>query len=311
MNLRIRYRFLTVLALAFGVAAGSVHAQGEEPVRFGVQSWPGVTVKTQVATQLLEAMGYPAETRELSTSVIYQGLRQGDVDVSLGAWMPAHEGMVQPLLEDNAAEQFAVNLEGAVQGLAVTADVYDSGVTSVEALVANGERFDRTIYAIEPGAGMTRAFRAAVENDYKGLGDWQVVPSSVAGMMAQVQRAVDRGEPVVFHGWRPHWMNVRHDIRFLSDDEGSEIADLETTVYTMVRTGWPASHPNAARFLEQFLVPTEAQSVWIHEYDYEERDPETVAAEWIGNNLDVVEGWLEGVETADGKPAIEAVRASF
>jgi len=53
------------------------------------------------------------------------------------------------------------------------------------------------------------------------------------------------------------------------------------------------------------------QSEWIPEYSYHDRDKEEVAREWIGANLDTVEEWLDGVETRDGSPAIEAVRAEY
>ncbi len=304
-------RFTVAVAFALVLTGVTTATAASAPVRFAIQSWPGVTVKTEVATQLLNAMGYETEVTDLSSQFIYQGIRSGDVDVSLGAWMPAHESMLQPVLDDGAAVQYAANLEGAVQGLAVPTYVWESGVHSVDDLVAAGDRFGREIYAIEAGAGMTRAFNKAVESDYKGLGDWSVTSSSVAGMLAQVQRAIKQQEPVVFHGWKPHWMDVKFDIRFLEDDDASEIADLETTVYTVVATGWPEKHPQAARFLEQYRVSTDVQSRWIYGFTYEERSQEAVARDWIAANLDTVEQWLDGVEAADGSVGIDVVRAAF
>ncbi|WP_435106407.1 ABC transporter substrate-binding protein [Arhodomonas sp. AD133] len=299
------------VALAVGLTGITSATAASAPVRFAIQSWPGVTVKTEVATQLLNAMGYETEVTDLSSQFIYQGIRSGDVDVSLGAWMPAHESMLQPMLDDGAAVQYAANLEGAVQGLAVPAYVWESGVHSVDDLVAAGERFGREIYAIEAGAGMTRAFNEAVASGYKGLGAWSVTSSSVAGMLSQVERAVKNSEPIVFHGWKPHWMDVKFDIRFLEDGDASEIADLETTVYTVVASGWPERNPQAARFLERYSVSTDTQSRWIYGFTYEERAKETVARDWIAANLDTVEQWLDGVEAADGRPGIDAVRAAF
>lgn len=94
------------------VALAPVQASAQQPAHFAIQAWPGVTVKTEVATRLLEAMGYPTEVMELEPQFVYQGLQTGDVDVSLGA---------QPLLDHGSAVQLAANLEGAIQGLAVPA----------------------------------------------------------------------------------------------------------------------------------------------------------------------------------------------
>ncbi len=45
-----------------------------EQVRFGVPPWPGVTVKSEVAAQLLEAMGYETRQNDLAVSVILNGV---------------------------------------------------------------------------------------------------------------------------------------------------------------------------------------------------------------------------------------------
>ncbi|WP_217495462.1 glycine betaine ABC transporter substrate-binding protein, partial [Halofilum ochraceum] len=51
-----------------------LRAGAAEPVRFAIQAWPGVTVKTEVARQLLETMGYPTELQELDPQFVYQGI---------------------------------------------------------------------------------------------------------------------------------------------------------------------------------------------------------------------------------------------
>lgn len=122
---------------------------------------------------------------------------------------------------------------------------------------------------------------------------------------------MNRGDAIVFHGWKPHWMAVKFDIRFLEDGESSPIADMESTVYTVVATEWAEANPQPVRFLEQMQVPPEVQSQWIHEFSYEEKPVDEVARNWIADNLDTVATWLEGVKTADGGDAIEAVKAEF
>lgn len=288
-----------------------LRAGAAEPIRFAIQAWPGVTVKTEVARQVLGSMGYETSLKKLSPQFVYQGIRSGDVDVSLGAWMPAHKDMVQPLLDDGVAVQLAPNLTGAIQGLAVPAYTYDSGVKSVEDLVEHGEKFNRTIYAIGSGAAMTRAFQDAVAEDYMGLGDWTVVPSSVAGMLSQVDRATNKNNAIVFHGWKPHWMDLKYDIRFLKADPEGKLAGMKTTIYTIVADGWPDENPQASKFLEQFKVPVAAQSQWIAGFARDGRPVEEVASEWIRGNMETVAKWVDGVETADGGSGIEAVRQQF
>ncbi|MBK1696652.1 glycine betaine ABC transporter substrate-binding protein [Rhodovibrio salinarum] len=298
------------LSLA-GLAGSAGDARAEGDIRIGMQPWPGVTVKSQVALQILEAIGYPASIKELSPQFVYQGMKTDDVDVTLGAWMPAHKSMVQPLVDAGAVQEYAINLDGAIQGLAVPTYVCGSGIETVEDLVANGEQFDRTIYAIGAGAAMTEAFQKAVSDDYKGLGDWKVTASSVSGMLSQVERKTRKEEAVVFHGWKPHWMAVKFDLCFLKDDADSEIAGLDTDVWTITASGWAESNPQAAKFLKQFKVDTETQSRWIYDYSYEDTPAEEVAAAWLASEPAQLSAWLDGVEAADGTPALKKLKASM
>ncbi len=303
-----------VVGLALSIAgatlsAGDARADGE--IRIGMQPWPGVTVKSQVAMQILNRIGYPAELKELSPQFVYQGMKTDDVDVTLGAWMPAHKSMVQPLVDDGQVREYAINLDGAIQGLAVPTYVCEAGIETVSDLVANGERFDRTIYAIGAGAAMTEAFQNAVKNEYRGLGDWTVTPSSVSGMLSQVERKTRNDEPIVFHGWKPHWMAVKFDICFLEDGPESEIAALGTDVWTITAAGWAEANPQAAKFLKQFKVEPATQSRWIYGYSYEDTPADEVAASWLASAPEQLSSWLDGVQAADGTPALEKLKASF
>ncbi len=302
---------LIVAVAIAGAALVPLSAGAAEPIRFAIQAWPGVTVKTEVARQLLETMGYETELQELSPQFVYQGIRTDDVDVSLGAWMPAHEDMVQPLLDDGVAVQHAANLKGAIQGLAVPAYTYEAGVKSVGDLADKGAMFNHEIYAIGSGAAMTRAFQDSVEEDYMGLGDWKVMPSSTAGMLSQVDRATNNEQHIVFHGWKPHWMDITYDIRFLEADPSGRLAGMETTVYTVIANDWPEKNPQAAKFLKQFDVPLQAQSLWIDGFSRHEKPAEEVASAWIRDNLAIVEKWVDGVPTADGGDAMSAMRAKY
>jgi len=101
-------------------------------------------------------------------------------------------------------------------------------------------------------------------------------------------------------------MNVMFDLRYLEDPEG--IWGEGERVYTVARNGYQDENPNFYKFLEQFKVTAPIQNQWIDSYKRQEKDPEVVAEEWIANNLDVVNQWVYGVETADGEMARKAIK---
>ncbi|MGM0782753.1 MAG: ABC transporter substrate-binding protein [Pseudomonadota bacterium] len=305
-SMTLRVTGLVAPLLLAGPAAADL-----DEVRFGVPPWPGVTVKSEVAAQLMEAMGYETRQRELAVSVILEGLTRGDLDVYLGGWYPVQTEMVEPLIADGQVEKPVANIQGATSGLVVPQYVYDAGVTSVAELNAHRDRFDAEIQGIEAGTGINTAILEAIDGDLAGLGDWTLRESSTAAMLAQAEQKMADEEWVTFVGWEPHWMNVSFDLVYLEDADDAGIAEIESTVWTVVPASLAEEDPQLHRFLSQYVVDIEDQNAWVHGYSYDDRPADEVAREWIGDNLDTVAEWLDGVEARDGVPAIEAVHAEY
>lgn len=305
-----RFYAVSATGLATLFMASSATASLDE-VSLGVPPWPGVTVKSEVAAQLMEAMGYQTRQRDLAVSVILEGLTRNDVDVYLGGWYPVQTDMIEPLVARGKVEKLVSNIQGANSGLVVPQYVYDAGITSVADLDAHRERFDGEIQGIEAGTGINTAILAAIDNDTVGLGDWNLRESSTAAMLAQAEQKIANEEWVTFVGWEPHWMNVSFDLAYLDDAEEAGIAQIESTVWTVVPASMAEEDPQLHRFLSQYVVDIEDQNEWVYRYSYDDRPADEVAQAWITENLDTVAIWLEGVEAKDGSSAIETVRAAY
>ena len=79
-----------------------------------------------------QALGYEPEVQVLSVPVTYQSLKNKDIDVFLGNWMPSMAADVKPFTDDGSVETIAQNLEGAGYGLVVPTYVADAGVKSLK-----------------------------------------------------------------------------------------------------------------------------------------------------------------------------------
>ncbi len=279
-----------------------------KPIRFGVPPWPGVTVKTEVVCQILEAMGYKTTQLEVGPPVIYKGLTTDDIDAYVAGWIPQQNEMFLPLKEKKAIDIIGVNVDQADTGLAVPTYVWEAGVRSVADLDKHADKFDRTIYAIEVGSGMHSSTDEMIKNDVAGLGDWELVGSTTPVMLSAVDDRVRQNKWVVFHAWRPHWMTIKIDMKFLEGVPGSEKLISSSLVYTVASNDFAARYPQARAFLNNFYVPADVQSAWINSFSYEKNDPVDVARKWIIENPETVAKWLEGVKTVDGKPAFDVVR---
>ncbi|MDN6297761.1 MAG: ABC transporter substrate-binding protein [Halomonas sp.] len=279
-----------------------------DEVRFGVPPWPGITVKSEVASQLLEALGYRTQQRQLAVSVILNSISEGDLEAYLAGWYPQEADMLAPLLEDGTIIEIVDNVPSALTGIAVTDDAWQAGVRSITDLDKHADRFDSRIYGIEAGSGINDAVLSVIDDDLFGLGDWQLQESSSPAMLAQVGQQIEAGNWAAFIGWRPHWMNVTYDMHYLKDVDDSGAAELEGRVATVVRSDLAELDPNVAHFFKQFVVGSEIQSAWVNAYSRDERPAEEVASEWIAEHQDTVAEWLDGVTTQEGAPAMEAVR---
>lgn len=159
-----------------------------------------------------------------------------------------------------------------------------------------GEQLDYTITGIEPGAGITETTEQAL-NAYDNLSDWELETSSTAGMMGQIDSAIANEEPLVVTGWTPHYKFEMYDLKFLEDPEGV-YGDSEF-VHTMSRIGFEEDMPEAYAILENFSWEVDdMQQIML---DAQDMEFDEAASDWIEENRDLTDSWVEGIDEVDGQ----------
>ena len=294
------------LVLLFSITLTGFAKDKDTTINFGYVQWPGVTVKTHVVKKISEYLGYETKMTAGAQALMFQGMDSGDLDVFLGNWLPTMKLHYDKYKKKGTVKNVRVNLFDVVYKTAVPKYVWDAGVKSFKDLQKNAEKFDKTIYGIEPGNEGNLIIKKAIKNNKYNLKDWQLKPSSTAGMLSAVKKHINDKEWVAFNAWKPHYMNVLFDIKYLKDPEG--IWASGERVYTTIRTSFEKEDPNFYHFLEQFKVTAPIQNRWIDSYKRKGKSPETVAENWIKNNLDIVNQWVYGVETLDGKMARKVIK---
>src|ERR1700726_1921084 len=71
-------------------------------VRFSDVGWTDVTATTALVGQLLHSIGYKPSITVLSVPVTFASLKNKDIDVFLGNWMPAQEADRKPYDADGS-----------------------------------------------------------------------------------------------------------------------------------------------------------------------------------------------------------------
>jgi glycine betaine/proline transport system substrate-binding protein len=150
-----------------------------------------------------------------------------------------------------------------------------------------------------------------IDSNRFGLGGFKLVASGEAGMLAAVQRAVNRKEFVVFVGWTPHPMNINMKMAYLTGSEDVFGANEGmATVSTVTAPDYAERCPNVTRLLEN-LTYTAAQESQLMVPIMDRKTPQDVAKQWLRDNPEDLQRWLAGVTTLDGKDGVAAVQASL
>ncbi|MFC0268808.1 choline ABC transporter substrate-binding protein [Kushneria aurantia] len=304
-------RWLGVVALGAGLPL-SASANDCSTVRFAEVGWTDITATTALASEVVEGLGYEATTDTVSVPIAYTGLANDDFDVFLGNWMPSMASISDPYIEEGSVDRLVANLEGAKYTLAVPQYVYDAGVTSVADLNDHADRFDHRIYGIEAGNDGNVLIQQMIDDDAFDLGDWQLIDSSEAGMLATLRASVPDQEWMVFLGWAPHPMNSNFDIAYLSGADDYFGPDMGgATVYTNTRGGYAEQCPNIATLLNNMTFTLEMENRLMGEIMNDGTEPRVAARRYLREHDALLDEWLDGVETLDGQPGAAAVRSAL
>ena len=302
---------------AMAVVLAAAAAQAAEPaacrtVRFSDIGWTDVTATTALTAGILKDLGYKPEITILSVPVTYASMKNKNIDVFLGNWMPSMEGDRKAYVADHSVDIVKPNLEGAKYTLAVPAYLYDSGLKSFADVQKFAPQLHDKIYGIEPGNDGNRHVLEMIHDNQFGLGHFQLVESSEQGMLAEVSRAVRTKEPIVFLGWEPHPMNKEFKMDYLSG--GDEVFGPNyggATVYTNTRAGYVEQCPNVGQLLKNMQFDLAGEDAMMGAILDEKESPEKATADWLKANPGVLDTWLVGVTTWDGQPALPAVKGKL
>ena len=191
---------LTTMLASTAAFAGD--AESCKKVRLSDVGWTDIQATTGVASTLLTALGYEPEVIQLSVPVTYASLKNKDLDVFLGNWMPSMTNDIKDYTAEGSVETISTNLEGAGYGIVVPTYVADAGVRTLTDLGKFKDKFDGKIYGIEAGNDGNRIILDMISKPENNLEGFELVESSEAGMLTQAEQSMQspafgsRGAPL-------------------------------------------------------------------------------------------------------------------
>ena len=300
------------VVLATVVGASAADPASCKKVRFSDVGWTDITATTALTSRVLKGLGYEPSAEVLAVPVTYTSMKNKDIDVFLGNWMPTMDSIRKPYLDDKSVEVVATNLEGAKYTLAVPTYTYEAGLKDFKDVAKFRDKLAGKIYGIEPGNDGNKLILDMIDKDTFSLKGFNLVESSEQGMLAQVQRAVNAKQDIVFLGWEPHPMNTKFDMKYLAG--GDDVFGPNyggATVFTNTRAGFSTECPNLGKLLTNLVFELKMENEVMGSILFDGMEAAPAAEQWLKKNPGVLDKWLAGVTTLDGQPGLDAVKKSL
>jgi glycine betaine/proline transport system substrate-binding protein len=271
-----------------GTAEASATDVGKgEEITIGYIPWDEGIASTYLWKELLEERGFEVKTTQYAAGPLYTGLATGQVDFQTDSWLPTTHAEYW--------KKYGKQLEDLGQwygptSLELTVPSYMKDVNSLADLRNRSAEFGGRITGIEPSAGMMGLLKDKVLKQYGLDGTYKVVDGSTPAMLAELERAYAKKEPIVVTLWSPHWAYSEYDLKKLKDPEGAW--GEGDGVHTLSRKGFAADHPEVGKWLEDFSMTEEQLTSLEARIQKAGKGKEQDAVRtWLKDNPDLLDTW--------------------
>ncbi len=287
---------------------------GDKPtIRLAENPWSGSQVNVAVAKVIIEnQLGNPVEIVTIDENAQWSALAGGDLDASLEVWPSGHADNIALYIDEQKSVENAGEL-GPVGEIGWFMPEYmlqkDStlatweGFTKPEAgeMFATAETGDKGQFLagdqswVQYDADIIKNLEMPFEVVYAG---------SEEALLAALDSAYSREEPVLFYFWTPHSVFAKYDLTQVelppySDDcyakaesGGVDCAYPADNLFKIVSAGLKDKAPDVDQFLRNFNYTTEDQIEMIAAVELEGKSPAEAAQAWVDANEAKWQAWL-------------------
>jgi len=205
----------------------------------------------------------------------------------LDVWMPTtHSSYMKRF--GKQVDVLGTWYDQADSGLAVP-DYVDA--QSLADLKNKKDEFNGKIISIEPGSGINGLTKDHAMPSY-GLTDWNLVESSTAAMLSELDKAIANKEPIVVTLWRPHWAFEKYNLRYLKDPKNTMNPTGPEKIQSISKKAFKEDYPEAAKWLKDFSISADQLASLESEIN-SAKDETKGVKNWISKNKKVAGSWVK------------------
>jgi glycine betaine/proline transport system substrate-binding protein len=303
------------LMLVTGALAQAAVPESEDPIVIGKLDWTGQEITAEVAGEILRRMGYNVQFVQTTQVPLFQAVADGQIAVYLENWNQTSKKYYDEYTADGRIEPLGPTGLTGHEGWYYPAYVEAKcpGLPEWTALKNCAELFTTPETAPK---GRILDYPAEWTPDTQqwidALGiDFVAVPSGGEGSTAaEVKSATSREQPILLMWWEPTWLASIYDLKPVKLDAAADgcsrakeagittkkAFDCDSQGIDIVKFAWPGTKdkwPAAYRFLKEFQITNEVQGPLAMAVETEGREAAEVAKEWVDQNKDVWQPWVD------------------
>jgi glycine betaine/proline transport system substrate-binding protein len=294
-------------------ASGAVPDNSGTTINFSVSPWQGSAANVAIAQKLLEdKLGYTVDTTDIDEYAQFPALSNGDLDATLEVWPSGHAKDYKKYIEagNGVVDGGPLGVTGQIGWWIPTYLLTDhpelatwEGIKGNEAMFQSSESGDAGQLLDGDPSYVTFDQNIA---DNLGLNLKVVYAGSEAAELTELKTAYNAQKPILMYFWTPHWAQEKYDLTMVQLPEVTpecEQAAADGTdayacaypqddLYKAFNQDLQTKAPAAFAFLSAMSWTNDDQNVVALGIN-NGQDPADAAQEWIDQNPDVWQPWVD------------------
>ena len=295
-------------------------------IRTAHSTWIEESFQTNIVNIGLEKLGYKVEeAKQIEYTAIYISIANGDLEYSTVYYQPSHKKFFEKAGGEEKLKKVGILTPDGIAGYQIdkkTADKYK--ITNVEQLknpeIAKLFDSDKDGKANLVGCNPGWACELTIDHQIKAYGLENTVEHNRGQYNMLLLDAITRykqGQPILYFAYNPHWISailkpgkdvVWLEVPFISLLEMKNITEKDTLLdgknigfsktqqSILANKKFIESNPVAKKWFELVEIPVadmNAESLRIKEGENKPEDILRHAQEWVKNNQEKYDNWLE------------------
>ena len=316
---RLRLMYVLMLAALLLAACGgsSATSAAKIPLKLAENAWTGSSINVNVAKILLqEKLGYKVEIVTIDENAQWAALGNGDLSASLEVWPSGHADNVKKYVDDQKVVENLGEL-GVVGKISWYVPTYVVDQHPELATIDGFKKPEDAALFKTAETGEQGQFLAGDpswvqydEDIIKNLGlNFKVVRAgSEQAVLAAVDSAYSRKEPILFYFWTPHSVHAKYKLTavklpdysaacYEKAKSGGVACDYPPDVlFKIAWSGLKDKAPDAYQFLKNMKYSNDDQIGMIAAVDTDKKTAEQAARDWINSHESVWKAWLPAAQ---------------